>query len=185
MAESKLESFLKCLRWLVERYPAFWKWLLPDPPEGTILLPNYNDDSKKGTNLKCWRVTWEWVGVLTFVYILLINAIWWPWSFAAFGIAILCATGFLVGYFSIRIDASVARQALCGMICIWAVFLVPATLWAMSDILDSAHILERSLPSPPVPNPFQHLCGYILICSLLSLGNWAIVRFLPAWNSSS
>src|SRR5580692_6481001 len=107
-------KFVDVLKLFYKWYPAFWKWLLPEPSPRLILLLNEPVDDRK-VNVKRWRETWEWAGILVAVYIFPIEGIWWPWSFVVFCAVILLLSWLLSHFFPLRDDIAVARLGSCGV----------------------------------------------------------------------
>jgi hypothetical protein len=174
-----VEKITKLLKWFPDRYPAFWRWLLPDPPQSTI-APEDDERSTKMRNVDYWRTTWQWAGLVPLAYVFLIGNTFLPWSLIGFCMLILSITGLLARYFPIRSGPwgpSSWRQSICGTIWIWAVLLIPTISWAVTDFLDLAHFFENGRPSPPFPRP--RLFPYLSICILFSVGNCVAVRWLP------
>jgi hypothetical protein len=167
-------KFVDLLKLFYKWYPAFWKWLLPERSPSLILLLNEPVDDRK-TNVKRWRETWEWTGILVAVFIFPIEGIWWPWSFVVFGLVILLISWLLTHYFPVRDSIAVARLASCGAFWIFVAFLLPLAWWGIVDISDTS---SMKLWSPPIPRPWQHIVGYLSISGVLSAVNFAIVRYM-------
>jgi hypothetical protein len=145
-----IEKVIKALKWFADRYPAFWRWLLPDPPETRIVLED-DECSAVLRNTIYWRATWRWTGLLPLVYIFLLGNVLLPWSLAAFCAMILTICFLRVRLYPIRRDprdVSIWRQA--ATIWTWAVFIIPAIWWKLIDFVDLAYP-DANVSSPPIP----------------------------------
>jgi hypothetical protein len=168
------EKAIKVLHWFVDRYPAFWRWLIPNPPERKIVLQD-EEDSAAVRNTRYWRGTWRWAGLLPLAYIFFVGNVFLPWSLAAFCTVILSISFLLARLYPIRrgpSDVSILREAACGTIWIWAVFLIPTILWKLIDMVDLAYprTIERNLPFPR-----PSVVWYGLMCILFSVANWILL----------
>lgn len=179
------ESVVKALQWIIQRYPAFWKWLLPDPPATIIILLDAPDEAVRVRNINSWRSSWEWMAVPAFAYIGLVDGFFFPWTLIAFCTVVLGLSGVLARFRSIPTTTGKLgtwRQALCGSIWIWSVYVIPAALWAVTRFCDTSRLCN--LPTPPVPDPGRHLPTYILTCGCAFLTNCILVRWIPSRTQS-